>query len=178
MARSSMAALIARLRGLLAGDTVLTDDELQDMLDEHVLWISAPLYTEDPYTEHRASYTNLEAGARVFVAGLNLLEGTDYVIDAARGIVTTATPDHRRLYIQGRAYDLNAAAADGWERIAARDVGSYDFSSNNLSSNVSQKHRQALAQADTFRAKAWPRVATVERADTPPQPTHDDWSTW
>lgn len=170
MARPTMESLITRLRALLNGDAQLTDDDLQVLLDDQALVVDALLIPRTPFwREHVAPYDNLEASATVYVGyDTALTKGVDYTIDLQRGIVTTPVAERRGLKLLGYAYDLNAAAAAGWERIAARYVGAFDFSTTlGGSYQRAQQHAQALTQAQRYRALAWPRVATVDRADTP-----------
>ena len=166
--RDTMTSLIARLRGMLAGSTSFTDDDLQGLLDDHAFSFDTSLVPRAPfYTEHEAPYENIEAGARVYIGYSTLLaEGTDYAIDLSRGIVTTPAADHRGLQAYGTAYDLNAAAADGWEQIAAGKIEDFDFSDLQGSYKVSQPREAALAQAARFRAKAWATQSNAERSDS------------
>ena len=53
-------------------------------------------------------------------------------------------------------YDLNAAAADIWDEIAATYVGDFDFQTNDQRFDRSQKHKQAMAQARYFRSRRAP----------------------
>lgn len=167
MARATMAALIADLRAKVNGDATFTDDDLERLLDAHAMSVDIRLEPRPPfYREHRAPVAPWEEGALVYIGYAEELElGTDYTIDLLRGIVTTPAAEHRSIFIQGTAYDLNAAAADGWERIAGRHVGEFDFSANEASHRRSQTHEQALRQAETFRGRAWARTSTVDRAD-------------
>jgi hypothetical protein len=104
-----------------------------------------------------------------------LVADTDYTIDLQRGIVITPSSDYRALSLQGVAYDLNAAAAAGWERIAGRYALEFAFSSAGSSYSRHQQIEGAQKMAMHYRAKAWPKVSTVDRADTPPLRDHDDW---
>lgn len=53
-------------------------------------------------------------------------------------------------------YDLNAAAADIWEEIAATYVGDFDFQTTDQRFDRSQKHEQAMKQVRYFRSKRAP----------------------
>lgn len=168
MARPTMTTLIARLRSLLANDATFTDDDLQGMLDDNALLVVEQLTPEQPrYMRHFSSASNFEAGAQVFF-GMIQLATNEYAFDAQRGIVSTPQPDYRGLRLEGTAYDLNAAAADGWDRIAARFVQEFDFSTSSKGFKRSQQHTNALAQAKTFRQKAWAKTVTTERSDMLP----------
>jgi hypothetical protein len=166
--RTTMTTLISRLGKLLPAAAAFTDDDLQEMLDGHAFTFDVSLVPRLPfYKQHEAPYENIEAGAGVYT-GYNqvLVEGTDYTIDLSRGIVSTPAADRRGLMIQGSAYDLNAAAADGWERVAAAHVGEFDVSHDDGSSlKRSQVHDQALTQAAKYQSKAWATQTSVERSD-------------
>lgn len=168
MARPTMTTLIGRLRELLADDAELTDDRLEVLLDDHATSLDVALVPRAPfYTRHESPFEHLEDGATVYV-GYNtaLTVDVDYTIDLQRGIVTTPAADYRGLRLFGTAYDLHAAAADGWELIASRYVGQFDFTDAGNQYIRSQQHKQARAQAARHRAQAWAAVATVERSDS------------
>jgi len=168
-----MEALINRVQALCGGDTVITDDDYGQLLDDHAFDIECALEPRPPFfVQHRSPFENIEAGAVVYVGYNTLLtEDTDYTIDLQRGIVTTPSANYQVIRLQGTAYDINAAAADGWERIAARYVGEFDIASPDGSLKLSQQYDHALGQAAKYRAKAWATTTTVDRADTPGQ-TH------
>jgi hypothetical protein len=173
-----MADLIERVKAMCNGDTTITDDDYQQLLDDHAVPIDAPLVPQAPfYTRHLAPYGNLEADTVVYLSGSTtmLSVDTDYTIDLQRGIVTTPTADYRALSLQAVAYDINAAAADGWERIAGRYALEFAFTSAGSSYSRQQQIEGAKKMAVQYRAKAWPKVSTVDRADTPPLREPDDW---
>src|SRR5689334_23368247 len=106
--RSTMTDLIARLRGFAGGDTTITDDDYQALLDDHAFPVEAALSPRPPFfVQHQSPFENLEAGAIVYI-GYNtvLVEDTDYTIDLQRGIVTTPAANYQVLYLQGMAYDV------------------------------------------------------------------------
>jgi hypothetical protein len=163
-----MSALIARVRALCNGDTALTDDDIQVLLDDVAYPVDAPLIPMEPFaTRLIGPYPNLEAGAVVYVAGTStpLVEGTDYTIDLQRGMVTTPVARRDALRIQGTAYDVFAAAAAGWDRIAARYTLEFDFTSVEGSYSRSQQLALCQRMAAQYRARAWPHTITVDRDD-------------
>lgn len=171
MPRSSMTALITRLHVLLNNDVSFEQEDCQFLLDDHAFVVDTILQPKAPlYRQHTADAENLEADAVIFTGYDTLLVvGVDYTIDLQRGIVTTPQAFHQTLRLQGMAYDLFSAAADGWEQIASRYVAEFDIASTDGSLKLSQQHEQALTQAKRYRARAWTRSATAERADTPGQ---------
>jgi hypothetical protein len=168
MARTTMAALISRVRALLGGDTVLTDDQVQTFLDDHAIVVDSYLTPRPPfYTEHVSPFENLETGVSVYF-GYNtlLIITTDYTIDLQRGIVTTVAADRRGLKVLGYAYDIHAAAGDGWDSIAARVWDEFTFSDVEGSYQRQQQYDNATKQAARERAKAWAVNRSLERNDT------------
>lgn len=168
MARSTMASLIARVRALVGGDTVLSDDDIQTLLDDHAILVDSYLTPRPPfYATHVSPFENLETGALVYF-GYNtlLILTTDYTIDAQRGIVTTLASDYRGLKLLGYAYDINGAAADGWESIASRSASLFAWSDVEGSYHPEQARAFATEQACRYRAKAWAVSRTIERHDT------------
>lgn len=167
--RTTMTALIARVKALCASNTTISDTDYQTMLDDHAVAVNGVLEPQQPfYVKHLAPFENLEAGASIFY-GYNtlLVENTDYTADYQRGIFTTIAADYRGLRIIGTAFDIHAAAADGWERIAAANPDAFDWSDVEGSYKPSQARDYALTMAKTHRRKAWAMGRTVERADTP-----------
>jgi len=174
--RPTMTALIARVKAMCNGDTTLSDDDYQTLLDDHSITVQALLEPEPPfYTEHAAPFENLEAGAKVYYGYNTLLtEATDYTADYQRGLFTTPAADYRGLRILGKAYDINAAAADGWERLAARSADAFAWSDVEGSYHPEQARQYKLDMAAKYRRKAWATSRTVERGDTPAQQYGDE----
>lgn len=173
--RSSMTTLIARLRVMLNSDATFANADLQTLLDDHAIAVDALLEPRAPfYTKHLAPFENLETDAIIYY-GYNtaLTENSDYTADYQRGLFTTPAAEYRGLKILGMAYDLNAAAADGWEQIAARSADAFAWSDVEGSYHPEQARQFALDMAKAHRRKAWATSRTVERADTPVGPS--DW---
>lgn len=171
MARAGMANLILRLRRMCGGDTTtMTDDTCQELLDNHSVLVDSFLDPRVPFwTEHVSPFENLEEGAlcKIYYGYNTLLtETTDYTADYQRGIFTTPAANYRGLKILARAYDINAAAGDGWERLAGVGADGFDWSDVEGSYSPSQARDYKLSQAASYRAKAWAVVRTVERHDT------------
>lgn len=177
--RATMADLIDAVQAMCNGDTTLTDQDYQDLLDQHSVAVDALLEPRPPfYTTHLAPFEWFESGTVVYV-GYNtvLTETADYTFDEQRGIVTTPAANYQGLKVQGTAYDVHAAAADGWERIAARSADLPDVKGDDGSMVYqSQLITQALTMAKTYRRKAWAMGRVVERADTPNLDTGHNWN--
>jgi len=176
MPRSTMTALIARVKALCNGNTTISDDNYQTILDDHSVSVNGVLEPQRPfYTIHAAPFENLEQGAQIFYGFKTLLvENTDYTADYQRGLFTTPASDYRGLRIVGTAYDIHAAAADGWEQLAASSPDAFAWSDVEGSYHPEQARQFKLDMAAKHRRKAWATGRTVERADTPELPRDGD----
>jgi len=73
------------------------------------------------------------------------------------------------VFLTGKCYDCNAAAADLLEYWAATYARRFDFSSDGQSFRVTQARDGLLKQADYFRRQAKPKVAKLTRTDVMPE---------
>ena len=195
-ARTGMDTLILTLRGMvsagtadytIAGVSYWSDDQLQTALDRHRLDFYQAELANVPQVEsgnvttykvYRAPYRNLEGGTAYFklVTLLGAEAGTaDYTADYSNGVVTfTADQAGTAWYLTGRAYDLNATAADVWRMKAAQAAAAFDFSTDNHSLKRSQLSVQALQMAEYYEKQALANSIstagntsiTIERSDT------------
>lgn len=191
MARTTMQALISRMRMLtaagtaeytVAGVTFFSDDQVQDVLDRNRrdLWnaqltpVSRPIGGGSVgYFDYALpSYGDMEAtsgGTSVFVVrdGIGTVQGTAlWSADYQRGIVTFADNQAGSArYLDARTYDIHAAAADLLESWAAAMALQFDFTTDDQTFKRSQKHAALLKQAGMFRAMAGPQVAPLVRND-------------
>jgi len=193
MARTTLANMIADLRGLanagtadytIAGVTYWTDDQLQQVLDtnrydvyrEELAFV--PRYITGgtiQYYDYYSQYDNFEStdgGTVAFIVEDST--GTDvgtasYTPDYRTGrIVFAANTAGTIYYLTGRAYDLNGAAADVWQRkmiqVAASSSG-FDWSSDNMSVKRSQQVEQAKMMINYYNGLRWPKTAIITRGD-------------
>jgi hypothetical protein len=189
MARSGMSALIEELRGMTeAGTSEYTvgttlywsDNAMQDVLDNHRddLYFQPMQVTPFQGAGGTLNYLNysLPSGALEQTTG-----GTSvfYVQDSAGNVQGTAlwSMDYRRgvltfanntlgtaFYATGRTYDLNAAAAEVWNKKAAHYAPTtFDFSTDNHSIKRSLVYDHAIAQAKFFSSISRNAISTVER---------------
>ena len=189
MARSTMATLIANLRGLTRAGTAdytvgtvnyWSDDQLQDVLDAHREDVyRAPMHTVQVYNggsveyhDYHSGYSNLEAtsgGTAIF-----------YVEDAAGSAVGTAlyTPDYNRgvvnfpadtggssYYLYGRTYDMNAAAADVWRTKAGQYAMAVNFSTDNHRIDRGEIIKNCLQMAGYYSQQAGATTVLINRGD-------------
>lgn len=170
--RSTMSSIITRLRGLtqttvddytVESATYWSSDHLQDALDlaRTDVW-REPLYAQTTYNngtvEYKNYYTNItgpfeqtSGGTAIFYVenGAGSAIGTAlYSVDYNTGrIVFDADTTGSAYYLNARAYDLNAAAADVWRQKATYYATNYDFSTDNHSVKKSQVYEHCLKMA-------------------------------
>lgn len=189
MARSGMSALIEELRGMTeAGTSEYTvgttlywsDNAMQDVLDSHRQDLRFhPLQTIPfqgaggtlNYLEYSSPFGALEqtsGGTAIFYVqdGAGATQGTAlWSMDYRRGVLTFANNTlGTAFYFTGRTYDLNAAAAEIWQKKAAHYAPTtFDFSTDNHSIKRSQVYDHAIAQAKFFAGISRNAIQTVMR---------------
>lgn len=177
MARSSMAALITRLRRLVsdpAGASQTWDDnQLQDVLDEHRCdHRYERLCQEETYAAGTGvvTYLTYQAEAGEWESDAALTDNTYTPVtpttsDYLRGRWTFTTEPNWPLFITGRTYDLYGAAADVLEAWAAKVKCQVDFSAEGMSTKLSQYGDRLLQLAATYRQKQRPQQGHLSRSD-------------
>lgn len=188
-ARTTMAALILRLRGLaqaglndytVAGVTYWTDGQLQDVLDAHRKDVyNHPLYVVEGYEggtavykEYHSGLTDLEAtsgGTAIFYItdGVGANIGTAlYTPDYNRGVVTfAADTGGLTYYLYGRTYDLNAAAAEVWRTKAGQYAMAVNFSTDNHRIDRGKIIENCFAMADHYDRLSGSNTVIISRND-------------
>jgi hypothetical protein len=188
-----MANLITELRGYteagtadytIAGVSYWTDDQLQDILDLHrkdVIFEQLEIYPVQigggsiSYQDYRSANGFYEATT----GGTAIL----YIQDGTGANIGTAnyTADYRRgqfqfsvdqggstYYLTGRSYDLNAAAADIWNRKAGHAAQGFSFSTDNHRVDKAQVYKHYKEMAQMYEAMGQESVSTLQvwRSDT------------
>lgn len=201
-ARSGMANLITRLRGMTAtgaadyqlggsGEVYWTDDQLQEILDRNRVDIRDEVLRSHyilgtagtaQWFDYTSRYYNFEAttgGTAIFYLAFDTGErvGTAlYSVDYDSGKITFANDTGgSAIYLNGRAYDLNAAAAEVWTMKADHVADRFDFSADGASFKVSQLQKQYMERAARYTGMAeWGNKSvsthSFERGDM--------WSGW
>ena len=181
-ARSGMANLILRWRRMVndGGTAIWDNDEAQQILDGHRrdVWrerLATVTVEEDGstvYKTYTSKFDNLEettggtAVFRVYDSGGTAIGTANYTPDYERGVIQfSADQAGSAYYLDARAYDLNAAAADGWLERMANVSGYYDFSSDGQSFKRSDYFAHCQAMAAYYRGKAPMTVSLLERND-------------
>jgi hypothetical protein len=189
MARTGMTALLEELRGLCeAGTSEYTigttlhwsDNALQDVLDLnrkdliHYPIQSYPIVVSGgtlQYYDYRTGFGFLEqttAGTAIFYlqdsTGATL--GTAlWSADYRKGYITFASDAKgTAVYLTGRSYDLNAAAASVWRKKAAHYAPtSFNFSTDNHSISREQVYNHCIEMASFFDGISNDSIQTVDR---------------
>ena len=183
MVRSTMTALIARLRRMIAdkgdgagGGQVFADQDLQEFLDasrSEVRYLPlTPLQSIAPgggvqWRIFTAPWSDWEDGAELVDTGFNPLPlaPTMLTADLLTGrweFSDSVTPGVR---LSGFTYDLAAAAVDALESWAAQVKLKYDFASADQKLSRSQMISSLLTLAGTYRNKCRPVCLTMVRDD-------------
>lgn len=190
-ARSTLGDLVTTLRGLtdagyldwqLGTATFWDDMQLQIALDRHRVDIYREQLTSRQtysggsvqYIRYHSAYGNLEqtsGGTAIFElqdGPGNTYPSNGWSADYASGIVTfVADTGGSVVYLTGRSYDLNAAAADVWRIKAANAAKLYDMSTDNHSLSRSQIKAHCLEMAEYYESQGGFRVVTMVRSDLP-----------
>lgn len=185
--RNGMTDIVAELRGLseagtadytIASAAYWTDDQLQNILDQHrtdIIFEELQMYPVQiaggsiSYLDYRSEYGWLESTTGG-TAVLYLQDGTGAVIGTAN-----YTPDYRRgqfqfsvdqggsvYYLTARSYDLNASAAEVWRKKAAHYAPtSFNFSTDNHSVSRSQVYDHCIGMAEHFEGKSGDSIQSV-----------------
>jgi hypothetical protein len=189
MARTGMTAILEEVRNsceagtseYTLGTTVYwSDNALQDLLDlhrtDHVYQMLVPFPTVGAggtlsYKEYRFPIGYLEAtsgGTDVCYlqnGGGTALGTALWSADYRRGVFTFASDTAgSTVYMTGRSYDLNAAAADIWRRKASHYAPtSFNFSTDNHSVSREQVYTHCVDMATYFQGISGNAIQTIGR---------------
>lgn len=174
-ARSSMAALIGRVRTLIndpaGASQIFTDQTIQDVCDESRLdVVNVPLRATTTYSGGALQYLNYysEYGGWEddYVIKQNLMTTvTPSSAEPIAGKFSFSTSTYPTLYITGKQHDIYHAAADLLERWAAKWALSYDMTINGQSLHRSQAANALQKLAKTYRRQQRPSTISVKRSD-------------
>lgn len=190
-ARSGMANLILRLRGMteagtadytLAGVAYWSDDQLQAVLDSHRTDLARELLRSESeyaaadteewhnyYIDGHANFEEAASGTAVWDvedSSGDTLGTANYTVNYDAGhIRVTADTEGEDYYLNARAYDLNAAAGEVWEKKASHAAKGYAFSADGASFHREQVYDHCLKMAEHYRGKNGMVVARLFRSD-------------
>lgn len=189
IARVGMVDLITELRSLteanvtdytIAGIPFWNDAQLQDILDVHredLRFVALQAYPNQVqggslvYYDYKAPAGYLEqttGGSQI----LWLQDSTGATLGTAlwnadyrRGMFTFVnTTGGTAVYMTGRSYDLNAAAADVWRRkVAHVSTSAFNFSTDNHSVSRAQVYDHALEMVSFFENMSGDGLNVVQR---------------
>lgn len=182
MARSGMANLIARWRRMVddTGTSVWDPDEAEQILDahRHDVWgellqvtsiMESGTTVYKTYHSERANFEETTGGTsiwRVYDEGGTAVATSNYTPDYERGVIQfSADQQGSARYLDGRSYDLNAAAADGWIERMAKVSGWYTFRSEGKAFDRSDYFKHCREMAEYYRGKAPMAVTLLARSD-------------
>lgn len=172
--RSSMAALIARIRTLIndpSGVSQIFDDQtIQDVCDESRLDVVnmrlIPTPTYGPALQYLNFYSEVGGWETDFVILQNLSTTvTPSSAEPIAGKFTFATNTYPTLTITGKQHDLYRAAADLLERLAAKYALQFSLSSDGQSFHPEQIQDNIDKLVRKYRMKQRPRTITMTRSD-------------
>jgi hypothetical protein len=200
-ARAGMADLRDTLRGMtdvtehdwtLGQQNFWDDLQLDRALDRHAVFVDHELMqtiatnTEGgttaiyDYVSEFGSFETVASGTAYLKVqdATGLIHGTsEWTADYAVGQFTFSTnTSGSSMYLTGTAYDLNAAAADIWQKKAAHYASAFDFSTDNHNVRRSQliencfrmaKHFSDLAGNTNLGAAGGFQVLDMVRSDMP-----------
>ena len=175
MARSTLAALIARVR-LLTNDVAgvnqqFTDDDIQAVMDEsREDVVNQALIPKPTFTGSTIQYLNYYSDVGGWEDDYVLKQYltvtvTPSAVEPIAGHFQFAATTLPPIYITGKRFDVYRAAADLLERWAARYMTRFDFTSDSQSFRVSQVPVQMQALAKTYRMKQRPGAISTVRGD-------------
>ena len=177
MARSTMAALIARVRLLIndvlpAGNgQIFTDDQIQDVMDERRLdvrngsTIPKPTFTGSTiqFLDYFTELGGWEDGMVLKQYLVNVV--TPSTIEPIAGHFQFSSTTLPPVYITGSLHDIYGAAADLLERQAAQWVLSYSMTVDGQSLQRGQVVTALQNLARTYRMKQRVRNISLTRTD-------------
>lgn len=167
--RLAMSALISRVRLLIndpsGSSQLFLDQDIQDVMDSTRLNVTNGETTPQPtYSGSSISYLDYYTNQGDWEDDLVLKQYLTVVVSPATsenivGHWTFAANTFPPVYITGKTYDVYRSAADLLERMAAKWVLKYDFSSDSQSFRASQVVAELQKLADTYRMKQ--RIGTI-----------------
>jgi hypothetical protein len=152
-------------------DNAFTDDQIQMALDvrHDSVRYSELEYAEEftpsatHYHDYYADRGDWESDVALYDASWNTLapSTSDYVT----GHWTFTANREPPVFLVGKTYDLNAAAAELLIQWAGKVKAEFDFSADGLSASRSQKGLAILTLAREYQAKGRVRLHTIRRED-------------
>lgn len=178
MARSTMAALIARERLLIndpaGGSQVFSDDDIQNVLDESRMDIkNQPLIAKPTYSGSTIQYLDYWSEYGGWEDGYVLKQYltvtvTPSVLEPIAGHFGFSSNVFPPVFISGSVHDLYRGAADLLERWAAKYMLQFAFSSDGQSFHPEQIQTSIDMLVKKYRQKQRPTTLSMVRSDLRP----------
>lgn len=190
MARSGMSNLILRLRGMTDTSeseyTVnsvawWTDDQLQDILDQHRTdWSDVELVVQPEYVSgdwatrdyhlprmNWEEYTSDSDIWRVVDTDGAAVSTSTYTADYLTGVIRfSSDQDHAIYYLRGRSFNLDAAAADVWRRKMAHYANtSFNFAADGQRFDRHQLVQSAMMMIQMYEKSGGAKSSPFVRSD-------------
>jgi len=173
--RSTMASIITRVRLLINDPTgasqIFTDQEIQNVLDDSRQdYVNDQLATKPTFTGGTIQYLNYWHDLGSWEDGVVLKQFLTVTVtpsasDFIAGYWTFAANTLPPVFLSGSTHDLYRAAADLLERLAARWVLNYDFTSDSQTFKRSQAATALQNLACTYRKKQRASSLSLIRSD-------------
>lgn len=176
MARTGMADLITRLRGMIydpaGASQLLSDDEIQAHLDAHRMdFYQSSLYAQPTtlaggsvaYYYYYASVGDWESAPTLQNSDYATLTPSGTVLQ--RGMWTFGTSQQPPVYITGAAYDIYGAAVDALRILLAKERTTIDFDADGASFKRSQRVKHIEGLIATYSARAQVGSVVMVRSD-------------
>jgi hypothetical protein len=157
--KAGMQAIVDEVQLNIGNSTLLTEDQIQSILDKNKLYLKSYVLSVQPilitqtykYYNYQSDYPYLESGSGIF----RLFDGTGANITTgftADYLLGSFTFDNDQAgatrYIDAVTYDFNSAVAQCWRLIQAQTAHLYDFSLEDRKFTRSQwfNHCKSMAE--------------------------------
>lgn len=175
-----MANIIASWRRMVndTSSTTWTDDQAQSIIDRHSTRyhsrVVKPLPTYESgsyvYKEYHIGIGHVEEPVNNDVTRFRLFDSagtnitTGFSFDWQNGRITfTSDQEGENYSIDFYSYDLNAAAADGWNEKAAAAAARFSFSADGASFSRSDEYKAYESMARLYGSRSSTFVSDVDR---------------
>jgi len=181
--RSTMGNLIARVRLLIndpaGASQIFTDQDIQNVMDESRLDLNnEPLETAPTYVSGSIQWLNYWHALANWEDGMVFKEYlsvtvTPASIDPIAPLFVFAASTFPPVFVTGSVHDIWRAAADLLERMAARWVLQFNFTSDGQSFQRAQASHALQTLAKTYRMKQRAGTMSMVRSDLTDQATQE-----
>jgi len=174
MARTSMSALIARVRSLINDTTspqIFTDDQIEQVMDEgRVDVVNQALIPKETYSGSTLQYVNYYSAVGGWENDYALTQFlTDPVtpssVEPIAGHFTFSASVYPPVYITGKIHDVYRAAADLLDRQSAKVAQKFDVTVGGQTFRRAQAFEALQKLAKSYRMRQRPKSIGMVRSD-------------